>query len=198
MALLGLCAPALIYLIFSLTQITIDTSRGLFNTAFVKMWVAIIFTVLLNFLCMSGLGIVSWIIVFVPFVLMTVIVTMLLFTFGLNPRTGKIGIYNVTQAGRRQPPHDYRKDRRLRRKHRRHDGPLWKSDRDNLERRERQFQGLAQDARIASSTVKGGNPGAGTLGPTKADRSNLMLQEVGSAVHSTLGSGSRDRGAPMH
>ena len=89
MAFANLCPPALIYLVFSMTQVIIDTFQGAFNTAFIKVWVALIFTVLLNFLCKSGLGIVSWFIVFIPFILMTVIVTMLLVMFGLDPMTGK-------------------------------------------------------------------------------------------------------------
>ena len=32
----NLCPPALIYLIFSLVQIIIDTLKGLYNTAFIK------------------------------------------------------------------------------------------------------------------------------------------------------------------
>ena len=74
----NLCPPALIYLVFSTTQIVIDTIKGFHNTAFLKIWVTFAFTVLLNFLCEKGLGIVSWIIVFIPFILMTVIVTLLL------------------------------------------------------------------------------------------------------------------------
>ena len=78
MVLQDICTPALIYLIFSITQIVIDTVHGKYNMAFIKLWVSLIFTILLNFLCTSGLGIVSWLIVFIPFMLMTVIVSLLL------------------------------------------------------------------------------------------------------------------------
>ena len=79
----GLCPPALIYLIFSISQVVIDTVKGFYNTALVKMILAVIFTFMLNYLCSSGLGILSWLIVFIPFILMTVIVTMLLFVFNM-------------------------------------------------------------------------------------------------------------------
>ena len=85
-----LCPPALIYLVFSFTQIVIDTMKGFYNMATVKLWVAFVFTILLNYLCQSGLGIISWVIVFIPFILMTVIVGILLVVFGLDPRTGKL------------------------------------------------------------------------------------------------------------
>ena len=85
---INLCAPAIIYLIFSITQILIDTFKGLYNTAFVKVIVTIMVTLLLNILCEQGLGVVSWIIVFIPFILMTVIVSMILYVFGLDAATG--------------------------------------------------------------------------------------------------------------
>ena len=87
---INLCAPAIIYLIFSITQILIDTFKGLYNTAFVKIIVTVMVTLLLNILCERGLGVVSWIIVFIPFILMTVIVTMILYIFGLDASTGNL------------------------------------------------------------------------------------------------------------
>lgn len=86
----NLCAPALIYIAFSLIQIVIDTFKGLYNTAFFKFIVMIIITFLLNALCQSGMTIISWIIVFIPFIFMSVIVTILLYVFGLDAATGNL------------------------------------------------------------------------------------------------------------
>ena len=86
----NLCPPALIYIAFSLTQVVIDTFKGLYNTAFFKFIVMIIITFLLNALCQSGMSIVSWIIVFIPFIFMSVIVAILLYVFGLDAATGKL------------------------------------------------------------------------------------------------------------
>jgi hypothetical protein len=88
----SLCAPALIYVAFSLTQIVIDTFKGLYNTAFFKVIVMVIITILLNALCQAGMGIISWIIVFIPFIFMSIIVAILLYVFGLDPATGKLNI----------------------------------------------------------------------------------------------------------
>ena len=85
-----LCPPAIIYVIFSATQILIDTFKGLYNTAFMKGIVMIMVTLLLNILCDQGYGAVSWVIVFIPFILMTFIVTILLYIFGLDAATGKL------------------------------------------------------------------------------------------------------------
>lgn len=87
-----ICAPVLIYIIFSLTQIIIDTFKGYYNTAFLKMLVSILVAILLNALCKSGMGIISWFIVFIPFIFMTLIVSILLYIFGLDVSTGKLNI----------------------------------------------------------------------------------------------------------
>ena len=94
MAFEEICPPALIYLIFSTTQVVIDTVKGYYNLALTKLIVALIFTILLNYLCSLGLGIISWLIVFIPFILMTLIVSMLLLMFGLDPTTGKLKVYD--------------------------------------------------------------------------------------------------------
>jgi hypothetical protein len=91
-----LCAPALIYLIFSITQILIDMYNGLYNTAGMKVIVMTMITLLLNILCDRGLSVVSWIIVFIPFILMTVIVGALLYIFGLDAATGSLHPENNT------------------------------------------------------------------------------------------------------
>ena len=83
-----LCPPALIYLVFCLIQIILDMINGLYNTELMKTIVAVIVTFLLNILCQMNLGIISWIIVFIPFMFMAVITTMLLYIFGLDIATG--------------------------------------------------------------------------------------------------------------
>jgi hypothetical protein len=78
-----ICPPAILYLAFSITQIIIDMFRGDTTTAFLKFIVMIVFTLALNLLCSAGLGIISWFIVFIPFILMTYITTVLAFAFGI-------------------------------------------------------------------------------------------------------------------
>ena len=85
-----LCPPALLYVTFSLTQIIIDIFKNMYNTAFFKFIVMIIFTLVLNTLCISGMGIISWFIVFIPFIMMTLITSLLLIVFRLSPSSGKL------------------------------------------------------------------------------------------------------------
>lgn len=92
---LNLCPPAIIYLFFSLTQITIDMWKGLYNTAIAKVIIMLFVTTLLNILCSLGFGVISWIIVFIPFILMSVIVSIILYVFGFNTSTGTINYGNT-------------------------------------------------------------------------------------------------------
>lgn len=124
-----LCPPAILYVAFSLTHIVIDLFKNLYNTAFLKFVVMIIFTLLLNILCQQGLDVVSWFIVFVPFIMMTVITSVLLFMFGLSPSKGNLK-YNVQYPNRG-------KHGRGRGKHGRGKHSLSKSERRRMRRREK-------------------------------------------------------------
>jgi hypothetical protein len=98
-----ICPPASLYLAFSIIQILIDMFRGETSTAFLKFLVMIIFTIALNMLCASGLGIISWFIVFIPFILMTYITTILVFVFGI-PKTSDL------RPERKQPRNEHDRD----------------------------------------------------------------------------------------
>ena len=91
----ALCMPAMIYCIYAISHVMIDLYRGMYNTACVELLVGILFTLLLNMLCDKGLNVVSWLIISIPFLLMTTIAMILLFAFGLNPATGK-ALYSTT------------------------------------------------------------------------------------------------------
>lgn len=69
-----------------------DTGKGLYNSAMMKLLVTILFTIFLNYLCTSGMQIIAWFIVFIPFILMSLIISILLYVFGLDPKTGKINL----------------------------------------------------------------------------------------------------------
>ena len=85
-----LCMPAILYIGFTLIHIVIDIFQQLYNTALLKFILMIIFTTMLDLLCKSGLTLLSWIIVFLPFILLTAITAMLLLSLGLSPEKGFI------------------------------------------------------------------------------------------------------------
>ena len=80
-----LCPPALLFVAFTLTQVIIDILRSAYDTAMVKAIVGVVFTLVLNALCSAGLGIVSWMIVFIPFIMMTLITALILAMLGMAP-----------------------------------------------------------------------------------------------------------------
>ena len=83
-----LCMPALIYFIYSFSQVILDSGKGYFNLAIMKLIISVLFTFMLNVLCERGLSFVSWIIILIPFILMSMIVSIILMFFGLDPLTG--------------------------------------------------------------------------------------------------------------
>ena len=86
----GLCPPSIIYASFMSVHIIVDTFKSQYNSAFLKFWIMIVITILLNYLCDMGLGIVSWLLVSIPIIMMTVITSGLLYYFGLDKASGKI------------------------------------------------------------------------------------------------------------
>ena len=148
-----LCAPALLFVAFSLTQVLIDIYRAAYETALVKFTVMIVFTFLLNVLCQQGLSLISWMIVFIPFIMMTLITALILVMLGLSPdvdvRKPARGMRAKKAAERRwykthklkPPKRGGGRDRHRSRRHRK--GGRWWSDKKDRswspDRRDRQW-----------------------------------------------------------
>lgn len=64
-----LCPPALLYLIFLVVQLGFDLANGLFVTMTIKALLGLAAVVVLDLLCGLGLGVVSWFLVAVPFII---------------------------------------------------------------------------------------------------------------------------------
>ena len=64
MTITSLCPQALIFVLFAMiTAIVLDTMKGYYNEAFIKIWVSLIYTLILNILCTRGLGTIAWFLV---------------------------------------------------------------------------------------------------------------------------------------
>ena len=83
----SLCGPAILYIGFSLIQIIIDLYKNLFSAAFIKIIVMLILALTINVLCEMGLQVIAWFLVFIPIIMMTIISTLLLKTFGTDPNS---------------------------------------------------------------------------------------------------------------
>lgn len=64
-----LCPPALLYLIFVSIQLGLDLSMGMYATFVVKALLGLATVVVLDVFCGVGLGVVSWFLVAMPFVI---------------------------------------------------------------------------------------------------------------------------------
>ena len=105
-----ICPPALLYLGFSMIQITIDLFQGDYSTSLLKFIVMLIFTTILNLLCLNGFTKLVWFIVLIPIMLLTYISSVLFYVFGVNPGKTSVNIQkqegpSQAQAqGQGQPP----------------------------------------------------------------------------------------------
>ena len=81
------CTPTTFYLIFAGIQIFMDLINGVYYSAIVKFLIMIVFSTLLNILCMRNLGIVSWLLVFMPFILTTLVSALILDTMNSDGKT---------------------------------------------------------------------------------------------------------------
>lgn len=65
----ALCPPALLYLLYVTIQVGLDLSMRLWATSAIKVVMGIAGTVILDVLCSVDLGVVSWVIVATPFIM---------------------------------------------------------------------------------------------------------------------------------
>jgi len=65
----NLCPPAFLFLIFIATQVALDLSLGMYYTAMLKVAAGAVQVYLLNSFCKVDLGVVSWAVIAVPFLI---------------------------------------------------------------------------------------------------------------------------------
>ena len=65
----ALCPPALLYILYITVHVGLDLSLGLFVTAAAKVLMGVAGVVILDALCSVDLGVVSWVIVATPFIM---------------------------------------------------------------------------------------------------------------------------------
>ena len=100
-----ICSPALLYLAFSMVQITIDLFQGQYETSLLKFIIMFIFAAILNILCINGYTKIVWFIVIIPIILLTYISSVLLYVFGINPGKTDVRVQkNQAAAAAAAPP----------------------------------------------------------------------------------------------
>ena len=79
-----LCIPAIIYITFSMVHTLVAISNNDNKGALVQIILGILITLIIQLFCIKGMNIVSWIIVFLPFIFYTYIVLILYDIFGIT------------------------------------------------------------------------------------------------------------------
>jgi hypothetical protein len=97
-----ICSPALLYLAFSMVQITVDLFQGEYETSLLKFIIMFIFTAVLNILCLNGYTKFVWFIVIIPIILLTYISSILFYIFGIRP--GKTSVTVQKNQNEQNPP----------------------------------------------------------------------------------------------
>lgn len=80
-----LCGPVILYIGFCLIHIIVDLFQNHPKAALTKTLIMIVLGIVLQLLCNMGMSVISWIIVFVPFIMFTYITAIIMFVFGINP-----------------------------------------------------------------------------------------------------------------
>ena len=96
-----ICSPALLYLAFSMVQIIVDLFQGQYQTSLLKFVIMIIFTAVLNILCINGYTKFVWFIVIIPIILLTYISSVLFYIFGIRPGKNNVNVQKRKGRGRR-------------------------------------------------------------------------------------------------
>jgi len=65
----NLCPPALLYLVYIVIQVGLDLSLGLYVTAAMKVLAGLAGTIILDAFCGVQLGVVSWVMISTPFII---------------------------------------------------------------------------------------------------------------------------------
>ena len=99
-----ICSPALLYLAFSMVQITIDLFQGQYETSLLKFIIMFIFAAILNILCINGYTKFVWFIVIIPIILLTYISSVLFYVFGINPGKTDVRVQKNQAAAAPPPP----------------------------------------------------------------------------------------------
>lgn len=98
-----ICSPALLYLAFSMVQITVDLFQGQYQTSLLKFVIMFIFTAVLNILCINGYTKFVWFIVIIPIILLTYISSVLFYIFGIRPGKNNVNVRKIKGGGKPNP-----------------------------------------------------------------------------------------------
>lgn len=80
-----LCPPAIVFIVFALIHIIMELYDYKYSRALLKAIMTILVICLLQALCLVGMQIVSWVIVFMPLIIYSYMTLVIYFVFGTDP-----------------------------------------------------------------------------------------------------------------
>jgi len=82
------CMPAVVFVTYMLIQIGVDLYSGYYNVSAMKALFMVVYALLLSFLCSSDMYLFAWVLVFIPFALLSLIIVSLLYVANMKETTG--------------------------------------------------------------------------------------------------------------
>lgn len=70
-----------------MTHALVATFENNYKHAILQIMLGVLVTMLLQLLCVKGMNLISWIIVFIPFIFYTYMIIIIYHVFGLNPKS---------------------------------------------------------------------------------------------------------------
>jgi len=83
-----MCMPAVVFVAYMLIHIGTDLFTGYYNMSAMKFLFMIVYALLLNWLCFINAYLLAWILVFIPFTLLSLIIVVLLYTANMKETSG--------------------------------------------------------------------------------------------------------------
>ena len=81
----NLCTPAILFVFVMMAHLIFELYERDYSDAFIKLLLSLLFVLCLQLLCVGGMGMISWILVFLPIIVYSYMALLLFFAFGLNP-----------------------------------------------------------------------------------------------------------------
>ena len=80
-----LCSPALIYVCFVLIHVITEIQRKSYDRIMSRLLVGLLFTCVIQVLCIKGLTLIAWLLVSIPIILYVYTTMIIYFVFGVDP-----------------------------------------------------------------------------------------------------------------
>lgn len=82
----NLCAPSILFIFLMMFHLIFELYDKEYSMALMFLVVAVLAVICIQILCLSGLGLIAWILVFMPLIVYTYMGFLLFIIFGTDPK----------------------------------------------------------------------------------------------------------------